>query len=366
MGAAPMTDLRIFLGHPSDAEAEAESIRSLAAGLQTYLDTLQQAIEPKPFGRVQFWGWRDDSVSGVGGQEATISPEIDRSQIGVFVFRQRPGEVTFEELERFRQRADPAFVIALFPESPSGSLVDPNVIGEWLELNKRRASLSKDWAEREGKAVKPQPLYASDADLLETAFVEIKKAMSTLVSDTVAAGDVHRISDAPSAVGSGDPVPTKDIARHLENASRVELMLAGGDSFYRQLYEALRWTRRDRTDKLDVRVLLRRSSLASVRSAHQLRALCEAYPVTVEVLWYDWDFMLRGYCFDRQHAYVSYFLRKGDVLTGRYNPIVHVRRSAGGVERTLLDMFCDVFDAHYGDPAGDPDQLSSREFVVEP
>lgn len=162
----------------------------------------------------------------------------------------------------------------------------------------------------------------------------------------------------------GDPLPTAHVVSHVNGAQRLDLMLAGGDSFHRQLFEALRHAS-SRSEPLQVRVLLRRSSQASSRSAKQFLALENVFNVKVSVRWYDWDFMLRGYCFDRRVAFVSYFLREGEILSGRYNPMMRVVRDLSQLDDFILDTFCQVFDVHFSGLDSDRASPVPPRFIEE-
>ena len=150
----------------------------------------------------------------------------------------------------------------------------------------------------------------------------------------------------------GDPPVVQEIARHLRGAQSVDLFMAGGDSFFRVFYEALRMVRDDVSPTLVVRVLLRSSSTASSRSAFRFKSLSESHGIKVETRFYDWDFMIRGYSLD-EVVYLSYYLREGNILTGRYNPMVKLRRNTSALEDFLIAMFHRVFDACWDWPNDD-------------
>ena len=67
----------------------------------------------------------------------------------------------------------------------------------------------------------------------------------------------------------------------------------------------------------------------------------------VEIRRYDGDFMLRGYCFDRSFGYFSYFLREGEILTGRINKLVTIESGRSEVDDFLLEMFNINFDSFF-------------------
>lgn len=160
---------------------------------------------------------------------------------------------------------------------------------------------------------------------------------------------------------NGNPPSVAEIARHLRGAKRIDLFMAGGDSFFRVFYDALKAVGQDLDPSLTVRVLLRRSSKASARSESQFRSLSAAFGITVETKFYDWDFMLRGYAFD-DTFYLSYYLREGAILSGRYNPMVRITRYTSALEDFLITMFMKVFNAFFEDT---PAEVDGREYVPE-
>jgi hypothetical protein len=172
---------------------------------------------------------------------------------------------------------------------------------------------------------------------------------------------VDTVARRDGALQNGDPPTVAEIAVQLRQARRVDLFMAGGDSFYRTLYEALRKVANDLNEDLQIRVLLRRSSAASARSVEQFQALQSEYGVKVDTKFYDWDFMIRGYRID-ETVYFSYYLREAARLTGRYNPMVKLTADASALENFLIELFRRVFDAYF--EATVPD-ANLRPFLAE-
>lgn len=143
-----------------------------------------------------------------------------------------------------------------------------------------------------------------------------------------------------------------ELARSLSNAKQVKLLLAGGDCFYRRLYEALHIPGLYLSNRRpDIQILLRRSSEAATRSSTQLMRLEEIFDMRINIRWYDWDFMLRGYCFDDTSAFVSYFLRtkspQEDNLTGRYNRMMRISHGRSPLDNFLLHVFVATFESFF-------------------
>jgi hypothetical protein len=144
------------------------------------------------------------------------------------------------------------------------------------------------------------------------------------------------------------PYPSaEELAIALSNTSLIEVMLAGGDSFYTTFSEALQRNSFLLVKKPTLKILLRRSSVAAPRSANKYLHLKKSRSINVEVRWYDYDFMLRGYCFDRKFGYLSFFLREQDTLSGRINNFINMVRGRSKTDDFFLNLFCRTFDAFY-------------------
>lgn len=65
------------------------------------------------------------------------------------MFRERVGNVTWQELERARQnsRETPLYILTLFPDAPPDpkKLRDLQAAGDWLKLLERQKELTVDW-----------------------------------------------------------------------------------------------------------------------------------------------------------------------------------------------------------------------------
>ncbi|MFZ1009092.1 MAG: hypothetical protein WAN65_19780 [Candidatus Sulfotelmatobacter sp.] len=155
-------------------------------------------------------------------------------------------------------------------------------------------------------------------------------------------------SSAPRVV----PYPRVDeLADLAAKAKAVDLLLSGGDSFYTIFSQALslrgRFNSRIRPD---LRILLRRSSAAAQRSAAKYLTLHDQFEMKVEIRWYDFDFMLRGYCFDGQRGFFSYFLRENDRLVGRQNKMIDVLAGRSEVDDFLVELFARTFNSFFERP----------------
>src|SRR5512147_2971746 len=101
--------LLIFVGHSSDAAAEARAIVELEGKLQRDLeDFLIAKNNDCRFSTLRIWEWTSDASAKLGGQAVVVTPELERADIAVFVFKDRVGEVTWLELQECRERRNPS------------------------------------------------------------------------------------------------------------------------------------------------------------------------------------------------------------------------------------------------------------------
>jgi len=157
-------ELLIFVGHSDDAKAEAEAIRGIEGELQRKFSALQTAANRSNLLPLRVFVWESDASLEVGGQQAAISPDLEKADIGIFVFKERVGRVTWQELDRCRERRIP--VLAIFPEEPPiDRLHDPAGAQAWADLLKKHVELTSDWSDSDSRSVTPLPNYKDRDDL---------------------------------------------------------------------------------------------------------------------------------------------------------------------------------------------------------
>jgi hypothetical protein len=181
--------LLIFIGHSDDADAEAEAVLGVERELQSVLEQhLEVTNGSLPFKTVRLWEWNRDAPPRVGGQEQVITPDLDRANVAVFLFKDRIGRVTWTELERCRDRNAPAIpVLACFPEnSPDGKrLKDPVVVAAWLELLEKKQALTADWTAPGSRSLTPMPDYRDAGHLKEIVLEQLKGVVARLLRPQV-------------------------------------------------------------------------------------------------------------------------------------------------------------------------------------
>jgi hypothetical protein len=189
------------------------------------------------------------------------------------------------------------------------------------------------------------------------------KAYSRTIYGCSSLETIIRAGHSPEIVQYPD---AQTLAPYLQSANAVDLLLAGGDSFYPRLSDAIRTIAPSRSDSpLKLRVLLRRSSTAGARSAKKYESLAHDYGIRADIRWYDFDFMLRGYCFDRNVGYFSYFLREGGRLTGRLNSMLLLVAGRSTSDDYLLSLFGKTFDAFFNREDAAVSTPKSLPFVTE-
>ena len=86
----PSHELLIFIGHSDDASVEANAILELQSEIEKDFRLLRKPIgDRSPFRSIRLWEWTLDALATTGGQEAVVTPALDRAQIALFVFRER-------------------------------------------------------------------------------------------------------------------------------------------------------------------------------------------------------------------------------------------------------------------------------------
>ncbi len=178
----------IFIGYSDDASAEAHAIYELQGKLEKDFRTFLKSNQNSPFNSLKLWEWRIDASSKPGGQNAVVIPALQRAQITIFVFKERVGAVTWEELENARQRSknNRVNILAFFPSNPpeSSKLNDEKGSQDWANLRKLQRTLTIDWPEDDSSSVTPcLPLYEDKDHLKRNALEKIRDAMQELIED---------------------------------------------------------------------------------------------------------------------------------------------------------------------------------------
>ncbi len=183
-------ELLIFIGHSDDASAEAEAVMSLRSEIDTaFREFLKVNLHRSRFRRWDFWEWRESALSIPGGQEAVVREALDHSRIAIFVFKERVGNVTWQELEQVRERSrqQRLHILAFFPEVQSQQGKFPNLEAKlqastnWTVLLEHQKELTSDWTALNNVAVSPCPTYYGIDDLTAAVLKKLKMAMADII-----------------------------------------------------------------------------------------------------------------------------------------------------------------------------------------
>jgi hypothetical protein len=174
----------ISIGFSNDAKEGASAILALQPKIQLELDKLCHVNPNIAFKRVEMWKWDTHAAAIVGGQAAVVTPQMKRANAVVFVFSERIGEVTWQELSLVRRRTPPVPVLPFFPAKPpsEAKMMDPEVAYNWSDLLQKRRTLSEDWTEPNSRSVTPLPQYVSVRDLKRLAFAYLVAELVRIAS----------------------------------------------------------------------------------------------------------------------------------------------------------------------------------------
>lgn len=227
--------LLIFLGYSEDARQEAGVLCDLQQELEDYLETLVGiAPQTTPLQKIKFWTWERDGKALVGGQEAVVSRFLERANLSGFVFKGRVGSVTRDEVARFQLTHPGGLLLGFFPKQPPPGMDRGDTSRAWDELVHWRDSLTEDWTDPSGAAVKPIDRYEDHEHLHLVASAEFKKAIK------------HVVHSQAQAVQTVTDNSTSPFIEHLTTRSDLDLELV---SAYRK--EQRTEQRQTLPDKLD-------------------------------------------------------------------------------------------------------------------
>jgi formylglycine-generating enzyme required for sulfatase activity len=185
-------ELLIFIGHSDDASAEVEAVMSLRSEIEKMFgEFLKVNSHRSRFRRWNFWEWREDALTITGGQDAVVKHALDHARVAIFIFKERVGKVTWQELEQVRERSreQRLHILAFFPEEKPYQGKFPNTQAklqasrDWTTLLERQESLTVDWTNPDvGLSVTPCPTYQSIEELKHIVFDKVRVAMADILA----------------------------------------------------------------------------------------------------------------------------------------------------------------------------------------
>ncbi|MEM7311454.1 MAG: AAA family ATPase [Planctomycetota bacterium] len=135
--------LSVFVGYGEDSR---EDVRSVWAQLEYALnhglrDAIASATES--FVRVELVDWRQ---SGAASQQ-DVEQQLERANAGIFVFRERVGNTSWDEMTQLRSRDDrpPVFVAFCSDPPERASLLNIASVENWLDLLRKKRDLERSW-----------------------------------------------------------------------------------------------------------------------------------------------------------------------------------------------------------------------------
>jgi hypothetical protein len=184
-------ELLIFIGHSDDASAEVEAVMSLRSEIEKMFgEFLKVNLHRSRFRRWNFWEWGKDALTITGGQEAVVKHALDHARVAIFIFKERVGKVTWQELEQVRERSreQHLHILALFPEEKPYQGKFPNAQAklqasrDWTALLERQEELTSDWTSTDSCSVTPCPTYQSIEELKNIVRDKVRVAMADILA----------------------------------------------------------------------------------------------------------------------------------------------------------------------------------------
>ena len=187
----PSDELLIFIGHSDDAAAEAGAILELKADIEREFRLLLTSNNHRSsFRRWKFWEWREDARLITGGQDAVVTPALEQAQIGIFIFKERVGKVTWEELDKARKssRERKLHILVLFPDDNprQGKFLNAQAklqaARDWTALLEHQEKLTSEWTSTDSCSVTPCPTYQSIEELKNSVRDKVRVAMADILA----------------------------------------------------------------------------------------------------------------------------------------------------------------------------------------
>lgn len=212
-------ELLIFIGHSSDATKEVEAIYSLEGEFQKFLRRHVKNLDCTT-SSIKMFIWENDANLGIGGQKFAINPYLENADIALFIFKERIGKVTWEELQYCKENQ--VRTIAIFPASPPypERLNEEIYVDQWMDLIKKKKSLTEDWSSENSSSITPVDPYVDIEDLKGI----VRERISDLIPDIIfnkQQGDSKNIGDSISTKIQMFGVDLNDVSGTLEYSKEI-------------------------------------------------------------------------------------------------------------------------------------------------
>jgi formylglycine-generating enzyme required for sulfatase activity/energy-coupling factor transporter ATP-binding protein EcfA2 len=201
----PKDELLIFIGHSDDASTEANAILELQSEIEKDFRLLLKSNGYRSiFKRIRLWEWSLDALALTGGQERAVTPALDHAEIAIFVFRERVGKVTWQELEKARKGSMKSLhILAFFPENspPQDKSLQHQAklqsARDWATLLERQGELTMEWTNPDACSVTPCPTY-QDAEELKTI---VRDKVRIAIADILSVDITHPTAELSNNAG---------------------------------------------------------------------------------------------------------------------------------------------------------------------
>lgn len=222
-----MTDnvFKIFIGYADDAVEQLNMVKGLKPRIDEYIQKEINTIRNPIYGSCDFFDWKEDASSSIGGQIDKINSNILDSQLCLFLFNKRIGETTKKEIDISKR--DNKRTICLFPDKKKLFSIleeleeeEENIIRNIQTAYKK--SLTADWNDENSKSITPTQLY-NDSNLCDIVFEKVKSIIQEF-HRLSRNNEIHlEIQEIKNLYLSVPPLPIEYLPRtyDLENMKKV-------------------------------------------------------------------------------------------------------------------------------------------------
>ncbi len=193
--------LLVFVGYSDDASAEVDAVIGLQERFQAALEIRREVMGQRcPFTRVKIWEWKRDAAGFPIGQAGLIDPIIERADIAIFVFKDRIGDVTWDELKRFRNKQPPSPTLTLFPDRPPLENIHNLAAAKaWTGLLEKREELTHGWQDPDNRPIRQIDDYRDVEHLKQITLAQFERNLPHLLQ--CGSEDPVQVAAAPSLLG---------------------------------------------------------------------------------------------------------------------------------------------------------------------
>jgi len=177
-----MKEIQIFIGYSQDAKEEVIAIKKLESLFNKELRRILKNANTE-VGYLKLFSWEEDSLVGAGGQEYSISPFLEKSALALFIFKERIGKTTWNELQFcLKKKIRPIVIFPAAPTNPA-SLANIENAEAWTNLLQKKKSLTEDWENPMSNSITPVDDYTDMESLITIVKLSVIRVLPELVFD---------------------------------------------------------------------------------------------------------------------------------------------------------------------------------------